>query len=112
MISESQYLKAKALVTEYEKNNDTRPMNIAVISKSKVDFMIWKNENYPDYKFHGRINQVEKFEYDNKIYYCISNMMDLHSLAIDDIIVTPTAFENKYYNTLIVMVKFNLRIIN
>lgn len=98
MITETDYLKAKQIVQEYENKHlnisDVRQRSIAVISLDAHDFNLWKNENNlnPD-----GLDTLKRFNIDNTTYYCISKVCDLCSLNLDEIIETEYSKENKEY---------------
>lgn len=74
--------------------SDVRQRSIVVISLDIEDFKLWKSEN--KIKEDGTGTQ-RKFKTGNDTYYCITEVSDLCSLGIDEIIETKHAKENKEY---------------
>lgn len=111
MITETDYLKAKQIVQEYENKHlnisDVRQRSIGVISLDTHDFKLWKNENNLK---HDGLDTVRRFKIDNTTYYCISKVCDLCSLAIDEIIETKYAKENKEYEQIKLVARGNVNV--
>ena len=92
MITKEEYLKAKEIVREYEKN--LKHYSIGVISKDVEDFLLWKK----DMKLIGNtFDDIRKFKIGNTTYNCISNLSDFCSLTLNEIIETKNAKENEIY---------------
>lgn len=81
--------------------------NIAVICYDINDFISWKKEQgfvekIPFYK--------EKFKVYNKVYYCITKLIDLHSKTFDNIIETNDASKNKEYGLILIQLYQHLNL--
>lgn len=111
MITENEYLKAKQIVQEYESKHlnisGVRQRSIAVISLDTQDFKLWKLEHKLK---HDGLDTQRRFKIGNITYYCISKVCDLCSLAIDEIIETEYAKENKEYEHIKLVAKDNLNV--
>jgi len=111
MIKEEEYLKAKQIVQEYEKQlniSDVRQRSIAVISLDTNDFKLWKTDNNLK---HDGLDTQRRFKVGNATYYCISKVCDLCSLAIDEIIETKYAKENKEYEQIKLVARGNVNVV-
>lgn len=73
--------------------------NIAVICYNSNDFITWKKEQGFVETFSFNKN---KFKIDNKMYYCITKLTDLHSRSFDNIIETNNASKNKEYGLILI----------
>lgn len=77
--------------------------NIAVICEDIPDFLLWKIENE-----HTPQNSTQtKYEYDNKMYFCITKPTDLCSLRFDEVAETFRAKYNQYFEQLKCGANFN-----
>ncbi len=108
-ISETEYLKAKAVVAEYERH---QPLEfIAVICPTLEDFSWWKREwervyNYKPYKLGCRRSFKDgAFE-----YVCIRNVCDARGFRFCSIIEGPGAREIDGFDFLMKTVKMQLKI--
>ena len=110
MITEEEYLKAKQIIQEYEKQlniSGVRQRSIAVISLNARDFQLWKNDNNLK---HDGLNTQKRFKIGKTTYYCVSKVCDLCSLALDEITETKHAKENKEYEQIKLLARGNLNV--
>lgn len=110
-MSEEEYLIAKQMVQEYENNILKSQRSIAVISLDAHDFKIWKVKKFNNNSLeqHRYLSTIKKFKINNTNYYCISNIGDLCSLTVDEIIETKHAKANKEYEQIKLVTRGNLR---
>jgi len=104
-ITESEYLKAKAIVNEYE---GKAHKNIAVIALNRSDFNLWKFNSFSYFEN----SSCGKFSNSNCTYYCIINPNDLCSYTFDGFIETEHAKENPNYDKIIEIIKPTLKSCN
>jgi hypothetical protein len=111
MIREKDYLNAKQIIQEYESKHlnmsDVRQRSIAVISLDTQDFKLWKLVSNLK---HDGLDTQRRFKVGNTTYYCISKVCDLCSLAIDKIIETEYAKENKEYKQIKLVARGNFNV--
>jgi len=75
---------------------------IAVISSSVKDFKLWKKEN----NIRGDIlDSTHKVILGNTTYHSILTPCDVCSLAVNDIIETKNAKNNKHYEEIMLNIK-------
>jgi len=102
MITKEEYLIAKHIVQEYEK--EIKNHSIGVISLDAEDFMLWKE----DIKLFGDgLETRKRFKIGNITYFCISNLNDLCSVRFDEVIETNYAKENEIYEDIKTYININ-----
>jgi len=99
-----EYLNQDELDILWKKLDVVHEKHVGVISSNIIDFNLWKKEHYSNGK---NIDTQKKFVADNITYYCISNILDLHSLTLDEIIETGYAKENSEYEKILFFININ-----
>jgi len=90
-ISEKDYLIAKQIVKQYEKQN-----------RKYIGIVCLDREDYNNYMDDLIPNDLYKF-------YKISKVIDLCSKTLDEYVVTELGNQNKEYDEIIKMIKINLK---
>lgn len=103
-ITEEEYLKAKAIIKDYESQNP--PVRVGVLVYDSNDFLIFK-QSFHSYKSNTINNR--QFVFDNKIYYRILNECDLCSLNLDEIFETDAGKQRPDYEEISYNMKMNLK---
>lgn len=110
MIAEEDYLKAKQIVQEYEREHSNTSnityRSVAVISLNRDDFQLWKLNNKLQ---EDGLGTRRKFQIGNVRYYCISKVYELCSFTLDEITETDHAKENEEYEQIRSAIKIHLR---
>jgi hypothetical protein len=91
----------------YKQSNltDIKERSVAVISLDTQDFNLWKLDSNLK---HNGINTPTKFKVENTTYRCVTNICDLCSINIDEIVETKKAKENKHYEEIKFILKSNM----
>jgi hypothetical protein len=78
---------------------------VAVLSLNAHDFLLWKyDSNFKDV----RLETQKRFIVDNTTYFCASDVYGLRAFALDEIIETEHAKENKEYEQMKLAAQSNL----
>lgn len=103
-ITEEEYLKAKKITEDYEKQTPT--IIVGVLSYHLTDFLLFKYSLCPS---KNCLLNHKQFEYLNKIYYCIENECDLCGVCFDEILETDAARQRPDYEEISYNMKMNLK---
>ena len=100
-----QLVKERMFELRSGRSIDAKQFHIAVISFDTQDFQDWKLAN--DLKGDGTEHK-RQFSMKNNTYYCITNVCDLRSLSIDEVIETDRANENEQYDKIKIDIRYSL----